>query len=73
MTPWQQDKAAETRIMDRLQRAFYEKDFRIAFLRSKGSAFRSSSERLMSLAYKADFMACRPLGKGAVTARTMDF
>lgn len=48
--------------MDRLQRAFYEKDFRIAFLRSKGSAFQSLFEKLMGLAYKADFMPGRPWG-----------
>jgi hypothetical protein len=48
--------------MDRLQQAFYEKDFEIAFLRSKGDAFQTLFERLMSMAYKADFMACRPWG-----------
>lgn len=48
--------------MDQLQQAYYEKDFIIAFLRSKGEAFQSLFERLMGLAYKADFMACRPWG-----------
>jgi len=48
--------------MDRLQQAFYEKDFRIAFLRSRGDEFQTLFERLMGLAYKADFMACRPWG-----------
>jgi len=48
--------------MDRLQQAFYEKDFVIAFLRSKGDEFQTLFERLMGLAYKTDFMACRPWG-----------
>lgn len=48
--------------MDRLQLAFYEKDFRIAFLQSKGNEFQSLFEKLMNLAYKADFMPCRPWG-----------
>lgn len=48
--------------MDRLQRAYYEKDFEIAFLRSRGDAFQTLFERLMGLAYKGDFMACRPWG-----------
>lgn len=45
-----------------LQHAVYEKDFTIAFLRSKGDEFQTLFERLMGLAYKADFMACRPWG-----------
>ncbi|MEI6166739.1 MAG: ABC-three component system protein [bacterium] len=48
--------------MDRLQKAFYEQGFEIAFLRAKGNEFQSLFERLMGLAYKADFMACRPWG-----------
>ncbi len=48
--------------MDRLQQAFYEKDFEIAFLQSKGDAFQTFFEKMMGLAYKADFMACRPWG-----------
>jgi len=48
--------------MDRLQIAFYENKFEIMFLRSKGDAFQTFFERLMSMAYKADFMACRPWG-----------
>jgi len=48
--------------MDRLQQAHYELMFEIAFLRSKGNEFQTFFERLMGLAYKADFMACRPWG-----------
>ena len=45
-----------------LQRAFYEQKFEIAFLRAKGDAFQDLFEKLMGLAYKADFMPCRPWG-----------
>lgn len=48
--------------MDLLQKAYYEKDFVIAFLRARGDAFQTFFEKLMGLAYKADFMACRPWG-----------
>lgn len=48
--------------MDRLQQLNYEKDFRIAFLESKGDAFQSLFEKLMSKAHPNDFMACRPWG-----------
>lgn len=48
--------------MDRLQELFYEKDFRLAFLQCRGGAFQTFFERLMGLAYKANFMACRPWG-----------
>lgn len=41
---------------------WYEKDFENAFLRAKGDAFQTFFELLMSRAYKADFMACRPWG-----------
>ena len=46
-----------------LQDAYYEQKFENAFLRAKGDAFQELFERLMGLAYKADFMACRPWGK----------
>jgi hypothetical protein len=45
-----------------LQNACYELRFENAFLRAKGDEFQTFFERLMSLAYKADFMACRPWG-----------
>lgn len=48
--------------MDRIQQLNYEKDFRIAFLESKGDAFQRLFETLMSKAYPNDFMACRPWG-----------
>jgi len=46
-----------------LQDAYYEQKFEVEFLRAKGDAFQTFFERLMGLAYKADFMACRPWGK----------
>ena len=45
-----------------LQDAYYEQKFENEFLRAKGDAFQTFFERLMGLAYKADFMACRPWG-----------
>jgi hypothetical protein len=45
-----------------LSDAYYEQMFENAFLRAKGDAFQTFFERLMGLAYKADFMACRPWG-----------
>jgi hypothetical protein len=45
-----------------LQDAYYEQKFEVEFLRAKGGAFQAFFERLMGLAYKADFMACRPWG-----------
>lgn len=46
-----------------LQNAYYEQKFENAFLRAKGDEFQTFFERLMGLAYKSDFMACRPWGK----------
>lgn len=45
-----------------LQQAYYDQKFENAFLRLKGNEFQSFFERLMGLAHKADFMACRPWG-----------
>lgn len=45
-----------------VQEAHYEYRFEIAYLRAKGDDFQTFFERLMGLAYKADFMACRPWG-----------
>lgn len=45
-----------------LQEAYYELRFENAFLRAKGDMFQELFEKLMGLAYKADFMACRPWG-----------
>ena len=45
-----------------LEDAYYEQRFEVAFLRAKGDEFQTFFERLMGLAYKADFMACRPWG-----------
>ena len=44
------------------QQAYYELRFEILFLKSKGSTFQEFFEKLMGLAYKTDFMACRPWG-----------
>ena len=46
----------------KLEQAYFESRFENAFLRAKGDAFQDLFERLMGLAYKADFMACRPWG-----------
>ncbi|WP_295430115.1 ABC-three component system protein [uncultured Thiodictyon sp.] len=46
-----------------LQDAYYDQKFENTFLRAKGNEFQTFFERLMSLAYKADFMACRPWGR----------
>jgi hypothetical protein len=46
-----------------LQQAYYEAKFENEFLRSKGKTFQEFFEKLMGLAYKADFMPCRPWGK----------
>ena len=46
-----------------LQAAYYDQKFENTFLRAKGNEFQTFFERLMSLAYKADFMACRPWGR----------
>lgn len=48
--------------MDRVQQLNYEKDFRIAFLESRGDEFQRLFEKLMSKAYPNDFIACRPWG-----------
>lgn len=45
-----------------LQDAYYEGKFENEFLRAKSDTFQTLFERLMGLAYKADFMACRPWG-----------
>ncbi len=45
-----------------LTQAYYEQRFENLFLRSKGNEFQTLFERLMGLAYRADFMACRPWG-----------
>lgn len=45
-----------------LEQAYYEQKFENTFLRAKGDAFQEFFEKLMGLAYKADFMACRPWG-----------
>ena len=46
----------------KLSDAYYEQRFENEFLCAKGDAFQTFFERLMGLAYKADFMACRPWG-----------
>lgn len=46
-----------------MQEAYYVLKFENEFYRAKGSAFQALFERLMSLAYRADFMACCPWGR----------
>jgi len=48
--------------MDRLTQAYYESRFENLFRAAKGNEFQTLFERLMGLAYRADFMACRPWG-----------
>jgi hypothetical protein len=48
--------------MKKLQDAYYEVKFENVFLRAKGNEFQTFFNRLMGLAYKADFMPCRPWG-----------
>lgn len=45
-----------------LQQAYYELQFENLFLKSKGNTFQEFFEKLMGLAYRANFMACRPWG-----------
>jgi hypothetical protein len=45
-----------------LQQAYCEQRFENAFICAKGDTFQTLFEKLMGLAYKADFMACRPWG-----------
>jgi len=45
-----------------LTQAYYESRFENLFRAAKGNEFQTLFERLMGLAYKADFMACRPWG-----------
>lgn len=45
-----------------LQQAYYESQFKIAFLTAKGEAFQTFFAKLMSLAHKGDFLPCRPWG-----------
>ncbi len=45
-----------------LQQAYHELRFENRFLKSKGNTFQEFFEKLMGLAYKTDFMACRPWG-----------
>ena len=47
----------------KLQEAYYNLRFENVFLRAKGDEFQTFFECLMGLAYKEDFMACRPWGK----------
>lgn len=48
--------------MDRHQQLYYEKDFRIAFLETRGDSFQGLFEVLMGKVYPDDFIACRPWG-----------
>ena len=45
-----------------LTQAYYESRFENLFRAAKGNEFQTLFERLMGLAYKSDFMACRPWG-----------
>lgn len=45
-----------------LQQAYYEQKFENEYLRMKGNAFQDFFVKLMELAYRGDFMPCRPWG-----------
>ena len=45
-----------------IQEAYYELKFENAFYRAKGDEFQTFFEKIMGLAYKADFIACLPWG-----------
>lgn len=49
--------------MDEQARTFYELRFRAQFLESKAAAFQDLFVAIMSKAYPADFIPCRPWGK----------
>lgn len=46
----------------KLTQAYYESRFENLFRAAKGNEFQTLFERLMGLAFKSDFMACRPWG-----------
>ncbi|RJX22798.1 MAG: hypothetical protein C4575_00715 [Desulforudis sp.] len=45
-----------------IQKAFYEQKFENEFIKAKGTAFQDLFNKLMGIAYKGDFIACRPWG-----------
>lgn len=49
--------------MDSLEQAYFELKFENAYVTTKGDSFQTFFESLMTRAYKADFMPCRPWGK----------
>ena len=69
LSPYHGERAGQRHLvtalnpMDRIQQLNYEKDFHIAFLKSKGDEFQRLFEKLMAKAHPNDFMACRPWGK----------
>lgn len=48
--------------MDQLQRSFYSREFRIAFLSKKGSAFQALFDDIMGHAHVGNFQKVRPYG-----------
>ena len=48
--------------MDTIEKAYYEERFKNAFLKAKGNSFQTFFDELMGLAYKNDYMPCRPWG-----------
>jgi hypothetical protein len=46
-----------------LEEAYFELRFRDAFQQTKGDSFQNLFEKVMGLAFKEDFMACRPWGQ----------
>lgn len=48
--------------MDEIQRSFYHRELRIAFLENKGAAFERLFSKIMTHAYSKDFQTVRPYG-----------
>ena len=59
------------RLMEQLEKAYYEAKFENKFLKAKGDAFQTFFNDLMGRAYKSDYMPCRPWGNGG-TEKTTD-
>lgn len=45
-----------------LEQAYYELKFELSFRQAKGDSFQEFFEKLMSMAYRGDFVPCRPWG-----------
>ena len=48
--------------MEDIEKAYYEAQFENSFLKVKGNEFQNFFNKLMGMAYKTDYMPCRPWG-----------